>query len=141
MLRTSSIKPNFDTGGSKFARNSDQTSTPPVSKLRPNFDQPSTKLRPNFGQTSAKPRHPQCRSLVEVCSVYSMKYIMDLIKCLTNCDAKLLPNFDQTSTLGVPKFGRNADQTSTLGGGRSLVGISTKRRHHTVQHLIFHLNK
>ena len=28
------------------------------------------KFRPNFDQTSAKPRHPQCRSFVEVCSTY-----------------------------------------------------------------------
>ena len=27
-------------------------------------------LRPSFDQTSTKPRHPQCRSLVEVCSTY-----------------------------------------------------------------------
>ena len=28
------------------------------------------KSRPKFDQTSTKPRHPQCRSLVEVCSTY-----------------------------------------------------------------------
>ena len=79
LLRSSSIRPSFDTGGSKFGRNSDQTSTPPVSK---------------FG-----------RSLLGI----SMNYIVNLIKCLPNCDTKLRPHFDQTSTKLRPNF----DQAST----------------------------
>jgi len=100
-LRSSSIEPNFDTGGSKFGRNFDQTSTPQCR----NFDQTSTKLRPNFDQTSTPPVSNFGRSLLDT----SMKYIVSLIECLPNCDTKLRPNFDT----GGSKFDRNFDQTST----------------------------
>ena len=55
LVRSSSIRPNFDTGGSKLGRNFDQTST----KLRPNFDPPVSK----FG-----------RSLLDI----SMKHIVTI---------------------------------------------------------------
>ena len=93
-------------GGSKFGRNFDQTSAPPVSKLRPNFDQTSTPPESKFD-----------RSLLGI----SMKYVLNLIKCLPNCGTKLRPNSDQTSILG----------------GRSLVEISTNLRHHIVQNILF----
>ena len=104
------------------------------SKFRRNFDPPVSKFGRNFDQTPTPPVSKFGRSLLGV----SMKCIVNLIKCLPNCGTKLRPNFDQTSTLGVSKFGRNFDQTSTL-GGRSLVGVSTKLRHHIVQRKLFYL--
>ena len=80
------------------------------SKLRSNFDTPSvetlTKRRPDFDQTSTPPVSKFGRSLLDI----SMTYILNVIKCLPNCDTKLRPNFDQTSTKRRP----NVDQTSTL---------------------------
>ena len=73
------------TRGSKFGRNVDQTSTPPVSK---------------FGRSSVK---VWCRSLVDVLS--NLHCIALLYRA----------NFYQTSTLGVSKFGRYLVEVSTLG--------------------------
>ena len=67
----------------------DQTSTHPVSKLRPNFDQTSTPPVSKFG-----------RSLLGT----SMTYIVNLVNYLPNCDTKLRPNFDQTSTPHRSKY-------------------------------------
>ena len=85
----------------------------------------STKLRPpqcrNFYQTSTPPVSKFGRWLLGI----AMTYIINLIKCLPNCDTKLQPNFDQTWGVevwsefrpnfdtGGSKFGRNFDQTST----------------------------
>ena len=90
------------------------------SKFRPNFDTPSveasTKLRPNFDTPS-----------VEVWSKFA-RYINEIHSKFDKMSTKLR---HQTST----KL-----RTSTL-GGRSLVEISTKLRHHIVQNRLFYLNK
>ena len=81
LLRSSSISPNFDTGGSKFGRNFDQTST------------------------------PQCRSSVEVWSKFGVAvWCRSLVDILSNLQCISLmhrANFNQTSTPGVSKFGRS----------------------------------
>ena len=113
---------------SKFGRNFDQISTPQCRSLV----EISTKLQHpkcrNFDQTSAPPMSKFGRSVLDL----SMKYIVNLITCLSNCDTKLRPNFDQTSTKLRPHF----DQTSTKlrrWGCRSFVEISTKLRPPSVE--------
>ena len=87
LLRSSSLRPNFDTGRSKCGRNFDQTSTPDMSKFRPNFDQTSTPPVSKFG-----------RNLLDIC----MHHIVNLINMSTKLrhqtSTRLRPNFDQTST-------------------------------------------
>ena len=68
LLRSSPIRPNFDTEGSKSGRNFDQTSTPPVSK---------------FGRSLVE---GWCCSLVDILS--NVPYISLMYRA----------NFDQTST-------------------------------------------
>ena len=85
LLRSSSIRPNFD-----------HTYT----KLRPNFDRTSTKLRPNFDTWHLL----HINTIIHMPKVWFEVY---------STSTKLRPNFDQTSTPQVSKFGRSFDQTST----------------------------
>ena len=92
----------FDTGVPKVGRHLHQTSKPPASKLRPNFDQTSTKLRSNFDTPS-----------VEVWSKFA-RYTHGIHCEFERMSTKLrhqttTPNFEPP----VSKFGRNSDQTST----------------------------
>ena len=86
-------------------------------KLRPPSVEVWSKFRPNFDTPSVE---VWCRGLVDILS--------NSICISWICRA----NFDQTSTLGVSKFGRSLVGDSTL-GGRSLVGISTKLRPPSVE--------
>ena len=78
-MRSSSIRPNLDTGGSKFGRHFDQTSTPPVSK---------------FG-----------RSLVSQFGRHFIKFTMYFI----DISSKLRPNFDTGGVEVWSKFARSFD--------------------------------
>ena len=144
-----SVRLIFDTIMPKFGRNLDQTSTPQCRSL---VEVP-TKLRHWGGRSlveiPTKLRHPQCRSLVEVWC----RSLVDILSHLLCVSLIYRANFDQTSTLGVSKFGwslvevwskfrhwgvskfgRNLDQTSTP-QCRSLVEISAKLRHPSVEHM------
>ena len=68
-----------------------------------NFDQISTPQCRSLVEVSTKLRHPKCRSLVEV-------WCRSLVDILSNilCSSLIYrATFDQTSTLGVSKFGRS----------------------------------
>ena len=68
--------------------------------------------RPNFDQTSTKPRHPQCRSLVEVCSTYKWN-TFESQGVRSTVDQTLTPNFDTPSVEVCLEFRPNFAQTST----------------------------
>ena len=107
-----SVRLIFDTIMPKFGRNLDQTSTPQCRSL---VEVP-TKLRHWGGRSlveiPTKLRHPQCRSLVEVWC----RSLVDILSHLLCVSLIYRANFDQTSTLGVSKFGRSLVEVSTLGG-------------------------
>ena len=83
------------------------------------LDQTSITLTPNFDQL----RHLKCRSLVEISTklrhltlaqcVSKHKHAQSVVRSVFETSTKLRPNFDQTSTPQVSKFGRSFDQTLT----------------------------
>ena len=101
---------------SKFDRNFDQTSTPQVSK---------------FGRSLVEVWSKLGRSLVAVWC----RRLVDMLSNLLCVSLIYWANFDQTSTLGVSKFGRSLVEVWSKFGrslvevwskfGRSLVEVST----------------
>ena len=92
----------------------------------------------SFVEISTKLRPPKCPGLVEVWSKFGRSLVEVLCRSLVNILLNLLrisliyrANFDQTSTLGVSKFGRSLVEVwSKLVEvwskfGRSLVEVST----------------
>ena len=80
-------------------------------------------IMPKFGRNSDQASTPQCRSLVAVWC----RSLVDRSSNSLCCSLIYRATFDQTSTLGVLRFGRSLAEVSTL-GGRSLVEISTELR-------------
>ena len=81
-----------------------------------------------FGRHLDQISTPQCRSLVEVWC----RSLVDILSNLLCISLIYRATFDQTSTLGVSKFGRRLVEVSTL-GGLNLVEISTKLRPPSVE--------
>ena len=129
----SKSRPDFDTPVPKSGRSSDQTSTLGGRSL---VEIP-TKLRPppvsKFGRSLVE---VLCRSLVDILMLLCISFIYRA-------------TFDQTSSLGVSKFGRSlAEVWSKLGRSlveaptelrppqcRSLVEIAAKLRHPSVEYM------
>ena len=96
---------------------------------RHQFDQITKLGGRSLVEISTKLRHPQCRSLVEVWCRSLVGIFLSSLQCISLiCRA----NFDQTSTLGVSKFGRSLVEVWSKFrhlGCRSLVEVSTNLRH------------
>ena len=137
----SKSRPDFDTPVSKSGRSFDQTSTlggrslvEISTKLLPPQCRSLVEVWSKFGRNSDP---PQCRSLVEVWSkfgrslaeVWCRSFVNILSNLLYFIDIpnKLRPNFDTGGVEVWSKFG--------LKFGRSLVEISAKLRHPSVEYM------